>query len=246
MKILVLIAWLVLSSQILLAQDSVKTKIILVGDAGSLINGKALVLDAIKANVKMNEKTVVVYLGDNLYDTGLPDATYNSYSDLKAALDSQINFVKDTKIRGYMIPGNHDWANGRAYGYQNILREQSYVDLNGDGKIQFFPKGGCPGPVAIDITDDVVLVMMDSQWWIQATDKPGIESDCDFKTADEVISELEDILNKNFNKLVIIATHHPFKSNGPHGGYFTIKQHIFPFTDSRENLFIPLPILGSV
>jgi len=246
MKTLVLISWLALSSQILLAQDSVKTKIILVGDAGSLINGKAMVLDAIKANIKMNEKTVVVYLGDNLYDTGLPDETYTSYSDIKAALDSQINFVKDTKIRGFMIPGNHDWANGRSYGYQNIIREQSYVDINGDGKIQFFPKSGCPGPVAIDITDDVVLVMMDSQWWIQATDKPGIESDCEFKTADEVISELEDILNKNFNKLVILATHHPFKSNGPHGGYFTIKQHVFPFTDSRENLFIPLPVLGSV
>src|SRR5690349_458225 len=139
MKTLVLIGWLTLYSQILLAQDSVKTKIILVGDAGSLINGKAMVLDAIKANEKMNEKTVVIFLGDNLYDTGLPDDTYTSYNDLKAALDSQINFVKDTKTRGFMIPGNHDWANGRSYGYQNIVREQSYVDLNGDGKIQFFP-----------------------------------------------------------------------------------------------------------
>src|SRR4051812_15656140 len=98
MKILVLIGWLALSSQILLAQDSVKTKVILVGDAGSLINGKAMVLDAIKANVKMNEKTVVIYLGDNLYDTGLPDETYTSYSDMKAALDSQISLVKDAKV----------------------------------------------------------------------------------------------------------------------------------------------------
>jgi hypothetical protein len=246
MKNLVLIGWLVLSSQILLAQDSVKTRVILVGDAGALINGKAIVLDAIRSHVKMDEKTVIVYLGDNLYDAGLPDETYTSYSDIKAALDSQINILRGTRARGFMIPGNHDWANGRPNGYETILRQQLYVDLHGDGKMQFFPKGGCPGPVAIDIGDDVVLVMLDSQWWIQETDKPGIESDCDFKTSDEVISELEDILNRNFSKLVILATHHPFKSNGPHGGYFTIKQHIFPFTDGRENLFIPLPVIGSV
>ena len=74
---------------------------------------------------------------------------------------------------------------------------------------------------------------------------PGVESDCEFKTEDEVISELEDILNKNYKKLILLATHHPFKSNGPHGGYFTWKQHIFPFTEMRENLYIPLPVIGS-
>jgi hypothetical protein len=119
------------------------------------------------------------------------------------------------------------------------------VDLHGDGQIEFFPKGGCPGPVEVSISDDIVLVMMDSQWWIHENDKPGVESDCDFKTTDEVIGELEEILNRNFNKLVLLAMHHPFKSNGPHGGYFTIKQHIFPFTDNRENLYIPLPVIGS-
>src|SRR5690606_901086 len=40
--------------------------------------------------------------------------------------------------------------------------------------------------------------------------------------------------------------HHPFKSYGPHGGFFTIKQHVFPLTDLRPNLWIPLPVVGSV
>ncbi|MEO5563337.1 MAG: metallophosphoesterase, partial [Chitinophagaceae bacterium] len=246
MKSLALFFSLALSSLAALAQDSVKTRVVLIGDAGALIKGKAMVLDAVKANVKLDEKTVVIYLGDNLYDAGLPDETYTSYSFIKAALDSQINLLKGTKAKGYMVPGNHDWDNGKPDGYENIVRQQQYVDVNGDGQIEFYPKGGCPGPVEIQISDDVVLVLLDSQWWIQETDKPGIESDCEFKTTDEVISELEDIFNKNFNKLVLLACHHPFKSNGPHGGYFTIKQHIFPFTDSRENLFIPLPIIGSV
>ncbi|WP_276504761.1 BamA/TamA family outer membrane protein [Terrimonas pollutisoli] len=225
--------------------DSVQTRVILVGDAGALVKGQASVLDAIKKTVKLDKKTVLVYLGDNLYDAGLPSETFNRYSDIKAALDSQINLIKGTQAKAYMIPGNHDWENGGVRGYEAILRQQLYVDQYGGGKVEFYPKGGCPGPVEVEISDDVVLVIMDSQWWIHSNDKPGIESDCEFKTEDEVIGELEDILNKNYKKLILLATHHPFKSNGPHGGYFTFKQHLFPFTEMRSNLYVPLPVLGS-
>src|SRR5688572_32359945 len=69
--------------------DSIDTRVILVGDAGALIEGKASVLQAIRKNVKLDKKTVVVYLGDNLYDAGLPHETYNRYSEIKAALDSR-------------------------------------------------------------------------------------------------------------------------------------------------------------
>lgn len=226
--------------------DSVGMRVVLVGDAGALVKDKAMVLDAIKSHIPLDERTVVVYLGDNLYDAGLPDETYAHYSMMKAALDSQINMLKGTKAHAYMIPGNHDWENGRPRGYETIVRQQQYVDRYGNGQVEFYPKDGCPGPVEVPLGDDVVLVIMDSQWWIHDNDKPGVESDCEYKTQDEVISELEDILNKNYKKLVLLACHHPFKSNGPHGGYFTIKQHIFPFTDRRSNMYIPLPVIGSV
>ena len=225
--------------------DSLKLRVVLVGDAGALIHGQASVLESIRQNIKLDKKTVVVYLGDNLYDAGLPHETYSRYSDIKAALDSQINLVKGTNAKGYMIPGNHDWENGGVRGLETVIRQQNYVDQYGGGQVEFFPKTGCPGPVEIDLSDDVVLVLMDSQWWIHPNDKPGVESDCPYKTEDEVINELSDIFNKNYKKLIILATHHPFKSNGPHGGYFTWKQHIFPFTELREKLYIPLPIIGS-
>ncbi len=226
--------------------DSIGTRVILVGDAGALVNGKATVLDAIRKNVKLDKKTVVVYLGDNLYTDGLPHETLSSYSEVKIALDSQINLVRGTGARAVMIPGNHDWENGGPGGYDAVRRQGAYVDLNGNGQVDFQPKDGCPGPVEIKISDDVVLVVMDSQWWIHKDDKPGIESDCEYKTEEEVLNELGDIFNKNFDKLILFATHHPFKSNGPHGGYYTLKQHIFPFTDLRSSLYIPLPVIGSV
>ena len=175
MRSLVLVIVLLAGSVAGLAQvDSVKKRIVLVGDAGALIKGQASVLESIRKKIKLDKNTVVVFLGDNLYDAGLPSETYYRYSDIKAALDSQINLLRGTAAKGYMIPGNHDWENGGARGYEAITRQQNYVDQFGEGKIEFYPKGGCPGPVEVAIGDDVVLVMMDSQWWIHPNDKPGV------------------------------------------------------------------------
>jgi hypothetical protein len=226
--------------------DSLLTRIVLIGDAGALVEGKPSVLNAMKRNFNFDNKTTVVFLGDNLYDYGLPDETYRHYTKTVAALDSQISLIKGTKAKAIMIPGNHDWANGKSEGYENIVRQQQYVDRFSNQNFNFLPKYGCPGPELVNISDDVVLIIMDSQWWLHTKDKPGIESDCDIKTEDEVITELKELLNKNYKKLVLIATHHPFKSNGPHGGYYTWKQHIFPFTDIKKNLYLPLPVIGSI
>ncbi len=53
-------------------------------------------------------------------------------------------------------------------------------------------------------------------------------------------------MDHNADKLVLFACHHPFRSTGVHSGYFGIKQHIFPFTDLNKNLYVPLPLLGSI
>ena len=51
---------------------------------------------------------------------------------------------------------------------------------------------------------------------------------------------------QNSKKLIILACHHPFKSNGVHGGFFTLKQHLFPFTDIFHSAYIPLTHIGSI
>jgi hypothetical protein len=229
------------------AQDSLQARIILIGDAGQLTNGRHYVVSAAKRNVIFDKKTTVIFLGDNLYKTGLPDNSLPTYSIAKAPLDSQIHIAEgkpDTKV--YFVPGNHDWANGGSYGYESILRVQNYIDILGNKNVAMFPRDGCPGPVEVKITDDITLVMMDSQWWLHENDKPGIESDCPYKTKAEVLVQLDDILSKNSKKIVLLAMHHPFRSYSPHGGYFTIKQHIFPFTEKIPKLYFPLPLIGSI
>ena len=234
---------------LLLAQrnDSLVSRIVLIGDAGALTPDKHhTVVEAVEKYIPMDERTTVLFLGDNLYRHGLPDDQYQAYQAAKAVLDSQANIADHFKGKVYFIPGNHDWMNGAAGGYQAIVREQHYLDGLGKKNLKFYPEDGCPGPVQVAISDDVVLIMMDSQWWIHNNDKPGIESECPYKSKEEVVEEIKDIVNQNPRKLIIFACHHPFKTNGSHGGYYTIKQHIFPFTDIKKNLYLPLPGLGTI
>ena len=147
---------------------------------------------------------------------------------MKAVLDSQIHIADNTKAKVYFMPGNHDWNNGNPRGWEAIVRQQQYVDNTGRENVKFYPEDGCPGPVEVNITPDVTLIIMDSQWWVHPYDKPGIESDCPYKTKTEVLTQLDNILSRNSKKLVLFAVHHTFRSFGIHGGYFKLKQHIFP------------------
>ncbi|HET9823949.1 MAG TPA: metallophosphoesterase, partial [Chitinophagaceae bacterium] len=226
--------------------DTISARIVLIGDAGQFTNGHHPVVDAVRQLIRLDDKTTVLYLGDNLYKTGLPDEQYSYYMSSRSVLDTELSIADNTPAKIYMIPGNHDWENGGRNGWETVIREQSYVDQLGKNNVRFYPENGCPGPVEVSLNSDVTLVMFDTQWWIHPYDKPEIESDCDYKTKDEVLTQLDDIFSRNANKLIILAGHHTFKSSGVHGGYFKLKQHIFPFTDINPKLYIPLPIIGSI
>jgi hypothetical protein len=164
------------------AQDSLQATIVFIGDAGQLIKGHAPVISAARNTIPFNDKTTIVFLGDNLYKQGLPDDATPHYAARKAALDSEIIIAKGTPAKVYFIPGNHDWLDGGRGGYETIVRQQQYVDNYGEKNVKFYPEDGCPGPVEVNITPDIVLLIIDSQWWVHPYDKPGIESDCPFKT----------------------------------------------------------------
>ncbi len=228
------------------AQDSLQAKIILIGDAGDLKNGRHPVISSVKSRTQFDKKTTVVFLGDNLYTTGLPDEQAPLYDIRRAILDSQVSIAGKSGARVYFLPGNHDWERAGRGGYQAILREQAYINRLGDNNVNFLPANGCGGPEEVKISEDVTLIIFDSQWWIHPYDKPGIESDCPNKTKTEVLNQLDELLTKNSKKFVILACHHPFKSYGPHGGNYGLKQHIFPITEMYPKAYIPLPGIGSI
>lgn len=227
--------------------DNIAQRIFLVGDAGQMKGDTHPVCDWLKKHIDWNDiKNTIIYLGDNVYPAGLPPEDSKNYDAAKRVLDYQVSVVEGKNAKAFFVPGNHDWAEGRPGGLQQVRNQWRYINGLQLPNVQVLPANGCPGPVDVQVGDKVVVVFMDSQWWLQQSEKPGIESDCDCKNEDEVITALKDIISSYPGKLILVAMHHPFYSHGKHGGYFTLKQHIFPLTEANKRLYIPLPVIGSI
>ncbi|MNS42480.1 hypothetical protein D3C72_748600 [compost metagenome] len=85
------------------------------------------------------------------------------------------------------------------------------------------------------------MIAVDSEWFLEDwNDHPTINDNCEIKTREAFFEELEGLLNKNQEKTVVLAIHHPLLSNGTHGGQFSLEKQLFPLEQK-----IPLPIIGS-
>ena len=58
-------------------------------------------------------KTSVIFLGDNMYPEGMTERKKHEATE---RLGPQLAVIKTTGAHGLFIPGNHDWANGKAEG----------------------------------------------------------------------------------------------------------------------------------
>lgn len=190
---------------------------------------------------------VVVFVGDNIYETGLPEPDAPDRKEKERRIIEQMNVVKNFRGRKIFIPGNHDWNESRPGGLAAINRQEEFVENYLDSNDVFLPSNGCPGPIELQLNKDLVVIVLDSEWWLHKYEKPAApDNGCTAGSRLEIMQQVKDILLRNRGKNIIITQHHPLFSNGKHGGFFTLKDYLFPLTLVRENLYIPLPILGSV
>ncbi len=57
---------------------------------------------------------------------------------------------------------------------------------------------------------------------------------------------ISEALKDNTGNNILVAAHHPMFTYGIHGGISTFREHIFPLTEIKKWLYIPLPGLGSI
>ncbi len=199
------------------------------------------------------EQSATVFLGDNVYHNGLPEPGKIDREISEKRLNAQLDVLKGYPGEKYMIPGNHDWNHSGRGGLEAIMREQRYVNeylLDEDivaGGDFFVPGDGCPGPYEVKISDDLVLIAIDSEWWLHPFDRPyGTNSSCGAATEVDFLVQLEDIIEKNSGSDILVVAHHPLMSRGAHGGFFSLKDHFFPLTMLRDWMYLPLPVIGSI
>ncbi|HNP17519.1 MAG TPA: metallophosphoesterase [Fulvivirga sp.] len=227
---LLLTLFLLSNGLLALAQSSdLVYTVYLVGDAGKVTEGQKNTLSVLASQIKDPTKEAVVFLGDNIYTKGMPLPTNPERVAAENAIDAQIALAKKFNGNAYFIPGNHDWAQGRPFGWEQLKRQEKYIEDRLDSVNIFLPSGGCPGPVEISLGDQVTLILVDTQWFLFGWDKPGPEQgDCAYPTAAASFQALDEIMARNANKRVIVAAHHPMVTYGEHGGVFKLKTYLIP------------------
>jgi hypothetical protein len=224
--------------------------IFLAGDTGNpKTDGEDPFLELLKYHIQSDTTSAdaLVFLGDNVYETGMPPE-YDIYRDkAEEKLRVQMDAVSDFQGQVIFIPGNHDWNNGRRYGYATLLRQQAFIEDYMQQDSVFLPLNGCPGPVEMQLTENIVIIIVDSQWYLHSHFRPSYP-DCLVQDEQDFFYELGQAVKRNEGKHILIAMHHPLYSNGNHGGYFSFKDNIFPLTlpGSNNKWYIPLPLIGSI
>ncbi|NNE25346.1 MAG: hypothetical protein HKN09_00755, partial [Saprospiraceae bacterium] len=195
------------------------------------------------------ENAAIVFLGDNIYHNGLPpESTGNDHIFAKRKITAQLDAIKGFKGEIYFVPGNHDWNHYSKGGLKSIKRQADFIKDNSDKKqVKFYPKNGCGDPEVIKINKDLVLFLIDSQWWFTNwEEEKKMNKGCEIKSRKAFLEAMEDLFIKYKNDQIVVLMHHPMYSNGPHGGFYTVKQHLFPLTEIKDYLWIPLPVIGSI
>ncbi len=232
------------------AQGPLDATLFLIGDAGAPRLPREPLLDALAAESAERvralgaERVAIVFLGDNVYPAGLRAADHAERAEDERRLDAQLAVVRSSGARGYLVPGNHDWDNGGAEGWEAVKRETRFVAARGAVEV---PPSGCPGPVSASLGARMNLVFLDTQWWLQEHARPSDAASGCAETGEAAIeSALAATLRDAGDRHAIVLAHHPLRSGGPHGGRFGWKEHLFPFRELKRSLWIPVPVLGSI
>jgi hypothetical protein len=186
-------------------------RVLLVGDAGVPMESEPVLASLGRWGNVYPKRTTVLFLGDNVYPNGIEA---DAVAEGEEILRKQIDATRATRV---FVPGNHDW--GRP-GTDRLLRQQAYLDANG---IELLPRDGCPGPVLRPIVPPsdgsrgISAIVFDIDPWYFGKDH--VAQCPDSRTPEELGAKIGELLRAHPEQWLIVGSHHPFVTGGPHGGY---------------------------
>lgn len=224
-----------------------EARVLLIGDAGGAEPGDPVLAVLAREISAAPERTLVVFLGDNIYPAGLAAPGSRRRADDERHLDQQLAAVRGSGATTVFVPGNHDWDNSGEGGWDAVRRQQEYVAAHGGPRVLWSPPDGCPGPQVHDLEERVRVVVLDTQWWLHSGPRPlDPDSLCEWDSEPEVLDALRGTIAGAGGRRVVVVGHHPLASGGPHGGHFDWRDHIFPLRVLKGWLWLPLPVIGSI
>jgi hypothetical protein len=136
-----------------------------------------------------------------------------------------------------IIPGDRDWDDSGKSGWQKVIDLEKEIKSAGKISNIIWPLDkACPGPELIELGPSLSLVVINTQWFNHPYDKPRQESGiCTIATEGDFMEELEDIIDEQAGKNIIIGGHYPLISLGEYGGFHPLSKW-----------FLPVPIVSGM
>lgn len=219
----------------------------LIGDAGDAQAAEPVLGLLAKKLQAAGESSTTLFLGDNIYPSGLPAPGTEGRADAEQDLDAQLQALEGYAGRAIFLAGNHDWNNGLEGGWAAVRRQDAYIDAHrGSTRASFLPDNGCPGPVEVRLRGDLTLIVLGTSWWLYPHEKPTpSNSSCAAAEDEAFIQAVDSLLTRNAGRRVLLAGHHPVYSSGLHGSplgnrYFDAVEPFFEqFFGERQDLSSP-------
>lgn len=212
-------------------RDSILQTVLLIGDAGAARRSDAVLVALRRMSDESPSRTLVVFLGDNVYEAGLPPGEGPEVERLENVLRAQL--WSAGTARAIFVAGNHDWRDYRhekkawVGGRDAVVRQAAFITRESGGRALFLPAAGCAGPAVFPFAsarDTLRVIAIDSQWWLTALEVPPPSVDgaahdagCVAKSTEEASRELARTIAASPAQPTIVVAHHPLASNGRHG-----------------------------
>ncbi len=135
-----------------------------------------------------------------------------------------------------LAPGRSEWDNGRLHGKEVIKKVEDALKEQYRGEV-FLPEPACPGPEEVVLNDHLVVILLDTYWWVYKHDRRYRK--CDIESDADVLILIQDAIRRHYpTKHVVIAGHQSLEGYGNSGGHFSWKQSVLeaPYTLYRKAL----------
>lgn len=203
-----------------LSKESIDKTFYLIGNAGNDATEASKSIHALKNYIAENNSkdSYILFLGNSFYPSGMQPKDEKAKQKAENSMQLQLDALKDFKGKVVVLPGNLDWKSG----IDGLELEEDFLKARFNDADVLQPNNGC-ALEGIEINDDIYLLTLDTQWFLEDWDKyPKMNDKCEIKTRDKFFIEIEGELKKNATKTIIVAMYHPMITYGEHGGKYPL------------------------
>lgn len=149
----------------------------------------------------------VVFIGNTFYPRLLPRENTSQRAPAEQSLMAQLAVLKNYAGRIYIIPGDHELKKDKDNADRLARDQERFIQNYLQNENIFIPPSGCPGPAEIEVSDDIMLLLLDTKWFLPRSPQVNEDLGCGSTRPSEALAQIDDLLKNNPQKQVVIASH---------------------------------------